>query len=47
MGRAFEVLRRYARDHNRRLTAVAELVVARDVDATAVLDHSRARKSPR
>jgi GAF domain-containing protein len=45
MGRAFESLRRYSRDNNLRLTAVAERVVMRELDATTVLDHSRGRRS--
>ena len=43
MGRAFDALRRYARDHNLRLTAVAQSVVGRELAADAVL----ARSGPR
>ena len=38
---AFAVLRRYARDHNLRLTAVAEAVVTRRLPAQQVLERSR------
>lgn len=37
MGQAFAVLRRYARNRNLRLTAVAEQVVARELDPADVL----------
>lgn len=40
---AFDALRRYARDHNLRLSAAASAVVARHVSAREVLDHERAR----
>lgn len=43
MEHAFVALRRYARDHNRRLTDVAQAVVARDLLAQLVLDHGRAK----
>ena len=45
MGRAFDALRRYARDNNLRLTAVAELVVSRELATGAVLEHTRTRRS--
>ena len=45
MGRAFEVLRRYARDNNLRLTAVAELVVSRELQPGVVLEHATKRRS--
>lgn len=38
---AFAVLRRYARDHGRKLTAVAELVVDRDLPGQTLIDHAR------
>lgn len=38
---AFRVLRRYARDHNQRLTEVAEQVVAREITAQDLLTHAR------
>ncbi len=44
MDDAFAVLRRYARNHNLRLTAVAEAVVARRLPAHQLLEHVR---SPR
>jgi GAF domain-containing protein len=47
MGRAFEALRRYARDHNLRLTAVAERIVARELQANTVLGQSMRRQPPR
>ena len=37
MGRAFDALRRYARDRNLRLTAVAETIVSRELPADVVL----------
>jgi len=40
MDQAFAVLRRYARDHNARLTEVAKQLVARELVAKQVLDHS-------
>lgn len=43
MEHAFAVLRRYSRDHNRRLTEVAQAVVSRDLLAQLVLDHGRAK----
>lgn len=41
MDQAFKALRKYARDHNRGLTAVARAVVDRDLDATVLLDKVR------
>lgn len=43
MDTAFEVLRRYARDHNLRLTDVAAAVVARTLPAGALIEHTRSR----
>lgn len=40
---AFAALRRYARDHNERLSEVARRVVARELDGAQVFDHA-ARK---
>jgi GAF domain-containing protein len=40
---AFRRLRRYARDHNARLTHVARSVVSRELPAQRVLDYSAAR----
>jgi GAF domain-containing protein len=45
MGRAFESLRRHARDNNLRLTTVAEQVVSRELEATRVLESGRRRGS--
>jgi GAF domain-containing protein len=42
MSQAFALLRRYSRDHNLRLTAVAEAVVTRSLPAQLLLDHARA-----
>ncbi|MBD8058996.1 GAF and ANTAR domain-containing protein [Cellulomonas sp. JH27-2] len=42
VGQAFERLRRYARDHNLRLTDVAAAVVARRLTSGAVLAHAGA-----
>jgi AmiR/NasT family two-component response regulator len=39
MGRAFDALRRYARDRNLRLTAVAETIVNRELPTDVVLKH--------
>jgi GAF domain-containing protein len=41
MEEAFAVLRRYARNNNLRLTAVAEAVVARRLSAQQLVEHSR------
>jgi hypothetical protein len=43
MGEAFAALRRYARDHNQKLSDVAAQVVARRAPAAAVLAHARAK----
>ena len=43
MDEAFEILRRYARDHNQRLTDVASGVVGRTLPATTVIEHARSR----
>jgi GAF domain-containing protein len=40
MDRSFAVLRRYARDHNLRLTDVARAVVGRELPAHRLLDHA-------
>lgn len=40
MEHAFAALRRYARDHNQRLTDVAAAVVGRSLDAQGVLDYA-------
>ncbi len=47
MPQAFAVLRQYARDHNLRLTKVAEAIVSRALPAEAVLDRARARGQAR
>lgn len=47
MKRSFVVLRRYARDHNLRLTDVARAVAGRELSAQRLLDHSRAREAER
>ncbi len=46
MVRAFTVLRRYARDHNLRLTDVAQAVVARSLLAQQLIDHERSTTTP-
>jgi hypothetical protein len=38
---AFRVLRRYARDHSRKLSTVAQQLVNREVRAQELLDHAR------
>jgi GAF domain-containing protein len=43
MDRSFAVLRRYARDHNLRLSDVARAVVSREVPAQRLLDHALAK----
>jgi len=43
MPEAFAVLRRYARDHNRRFHDVADHLVSRQLDAASVLTDARAR----
>jgi hypothetical protein len=45
MEQAFQVLRGYARDHNRRLTDIARAVASRELPAQHVLDHGAARSS--
>ena len=45
MAGAFAVLRRYARDHNLRLTDVARDVTTRALPSQQVLDHARSRRS--
>ena len=42
MAAAFTVLRRYSRDHGRKLSAVAGAVVARELPHEALLEHARA-----
>jgi hypothetical protein len=39
----FEVLRRFARDHNQRLAVVARLLVTRGLSTAAVITHARAK----
>jgi hypothetical protein len=46
MDQAFAQLRRYARDHNQRLTDVARAVVTRALPARHVLDHAASRVHP-
>lgn len=41
MGQAFTLLRRYARDHNLPLTAVAEDVVTREMAVPLLVEHVR------
>ena len=43
MSEVFGVLRRYARDHNLRLTDVAQAVVSRSLPAKQLLDHAHSR----
>ncbi|WP_139979429.1 GAF and ANTAR domain-containing protein [Nocardioides litoris] len=43
---AFDALRRYARDHGRRLTEVARAVVARDLPADVLVAHLRGSVPP-
>ena len=45
MADAFRFLRSYSRDHNQRLTDVAQAVVSRTLSAQQVLDHAQARAS--
>jgi len=47
MNRAFAVLRRYARDHNQRLTDVTHAVAGRELPAPRQLDHAAAREEHR
>jgi GAF domain-containing protein len=44
MGRAFDALRRYARDRNLRLTGVAEAIVSRELPTDVVLKHGPGTK---
>ncbi len=46
MEEAFAVLRRYSRDHNKRLAEVARQLVAREITGVALLEHAR-RKGAR
>ncbi|MBA3744655.1 GAF and ANTAR domain-containing protein [Sporichthya sp.] len=41
MAHAFEALRRYARDHNERLSVVAQNVVTRELTGELVLEHAK------
>ena len=43
MDQAFAVLRRYARDHNARLSDVAQRLIGRGLPAQELLDHSAAK----
>jgi GAF domain-containing protein len=43
MDQAFAALRRYARDHNTRLSQVSQAVVSRELPAQLVLEHAWAR----
>lgn len=43
---AFKVLRRYARDHNMRLTAVAETVINRNLHVQELLDDAQTKNKP-
>jgi hypothetical protein len=45
MARAFAVLRRYARDHNLRLTDVARAVVSRSLPAHQIIEDAQRRSS--
>ncbi|MCU1589560.1 MAG: hypothetical protein JWP11_816 [Frankiales bacterium] len=47
MGSAFEAMRRYARDNNLRLSAVADSIISRALEATAVVAHAKSRRPPR
>jgi hypothetical protein len=47
MDQAFAILRRYARDHNLRLTDVARAVVGRELPAQRLLDYAAAREEHR
>ena len=44
MEQAFDALRRYARDHNERLSEVARKVVAREITGEQVLEHANRPK---
>lgn len=43
MPHAFAVVRRYARDHNERLSEVARRLVARELAGSVLLEHARAK----
>ncbi len=43
MEQSFAALRRYARDRNERLAAVAQAVVSRELSAVTVIEHARSR----
>lgn len=43
MGAAFSVLRRYARDHNIRLTEAAQAVVSRTLPAQLLIEHAQSQ----
>jgi hypothetical protein len=47
MAEAFAVLRRYARDHNLRLTNVAQELISRSLSAQELIQHVESRKSNR
>jgi hypothetical protein len=47
MDRSFTVLRGYARDHNLRLTDVAQSVVARELPVDRLLQHATSRTDRR
>lgn len=46
MTQAFAALRHYARDHNQRLSDVAQAVVIRSLSASRLLEHVAARPTP-
>lgn len=46
MDDAFAILRGYARDHGRRLSEVAAMVVSRDLSGESMLRHARAADTP-
>ncbi len=46
MTQAFAALRHYARDHNQRLSDVAQAVVTRKLSASTLLEHAAARGTP-
>ena len=46
MPEAFAIMRRYARDHNARLSEVAQRLVSRELGSEQLLDHSMIRPSP-
>lgn len=43
MERAFEALRRYARDHNARLSEVARQVVTREITGDQIFEHAKSK----